>query len=134
MEHRITPPKITHLEDNQIFVFGSNVEGIHGAGAALTAMKWGAQYRNGVGPQGRTYAIPSKTTPWVTMTVDEIKVHVDDFITHATNHPEQIFLVTEIGCGLAGWAAEDIAPLFKSAVGVENIHLPNSFWEILNKQ
>lgn len=128
METRITSPRITELKPGEIFVFGSNLEGAHGGGAALLAWKkWGAVWGQGAGLQGQTYGIPTMHGG-----PDAIKPYVDDFIRFAREHPELTFLVTEIGCGIAGFRPEEIAPLFKDAVGVANIHLPQRFWEVLN--
>ena len=82
--------------------------------------------RNGVGLQGQTYGIPTMHGG-----PEEIRPYVDEFITFAKEHPELTFLVTEIGCGIAGFIPEEIAPLFKDAVEVKNIHLPERFWKIL---
>jgi len=130
---RITPENVTSLEANQVFVFGSNLSGIHGAGAARFAMdKLGARYGQGIGPTGRCYAIPSKAKGIRrTLTLTEIKLHVDNFIAFAKRKPSTEFLVTEIGCGLAGYQPKDIAPLFAEAVEVPNIHLPERFWYVL---
>ena len=131
---RNSPYNIESLAENEIFVFGSNLSGFHGGGAARTAMAWGAQWGNGIGIQGKTYAIPTKSENIDrTLTVDEIRPHVSDFIEYATQHPELKFLVTEIGCGLAGHEVEDIAPLFEEAMPVENIYLPARFWAVLLK-
>ena len=131
---RITPENITKLECNQIFVFGSNESGIHGAGAARTAVGWGAVYGQPEGLQGKTYAIPSKDkTVTRTLEVNEIKPYVDTFIKFAKDHTEFTFLVTEIGCGLAGLIPEQVAPLFKEAKDIKNISLPVRFWNIINK-
>ncbi len=128
METRITSPRITELKPGEIFVFGSNLEGAHGGGAALLAWKkWGAVWGQGAGLQGQTYGIPTMHGG-----PDAIKPYVDDFIRFAREHSELTFLVTEIGCGIAGFRPEEIAPLFKDAVGVANIHLPQRFWEVLN--
>lgn len=81
---------------------------------------------NGVGIQGCSYAIPTMQGG-----VDTIKTYVDDFIAYAILHPENTFLVTAIGCGIAGFEPEDIAPLFAEAKDVENISLPKEFWEVL---
>lgn len=125
--HRITPDNIQTLQPNQIFVFGSNLAGMHGGGAARAAhLYFGAVLGNGDGPQGQSYAIPTMQGG-----VETIRPYVDKFIEYAAAHPQQTFLVTPIGCGIAGFVAEDIAPLFSSAVSVENIHLPKSFWKIL---
>jgi hypothetical protein len=129
---RKTPDNIKKLEQGHIFVFGSNLSGRHGKGAAKTALGWGAKWGQGVGLQGRTYGIPTKDA-FIrrTLTVIEIKPFVDEFIEFAKNNPDMIFLVTEIGCGLAGHNQKDIAPLFVNAVDVENIHLPEKFWHKL---
>ena len=107
---RITSNWIQELKPNEIFVFGSNLEGKHGGGAALLAYrKWGAVWGQGAGLQGQTYGIPTTKA-----------------------HPEYIFLVTEIGCGIAGFKPAEIAPLFQDAIPVGNIYLPERFWQILN--
>lgn len=124
---RITPDYITTLAPGEVFVFGSNLAGMHGGGAARTArLYFGAVMGNGDGPQGRSYAIPTMQGP-----VPTIRPYVDKFIAYARAHPEQTFLVTPIGCGIAGFTPQDIAPLFADAVPVDNIHLPLSFWKIL---
>lgn len=133
MEGRITEDKITKLKPNEIFVFGSNTAGRHGKGAAKTAMGWGAVYGQGEGLQGRTYGIPTVNAMITNkLSLDKIQGYVDNFIEFAKSQPHMTFLVTEIGCGLAGWEVKDIAPLFKGAVDVQNIHLPKKFWRILN--
>lgn len=124
---RITPRMIDHLEKNEIFVFGSNLAGMHGGGAARTArLYFGAIMGKGVGLQGQSYAIPTMQGG-----VDTIRPYVDDFIDFAKHHPEKQFLVIPIGCGIAGFAPEDIAPLFEEAKEVKNISLPESFWEVI---
>jgi hypothetical protein len=129
---RTTPDDIKKLEQEQIFVFGSNLSGRHGKGAAKTALGWGAKWGQATGLQGRTYGIPTKDASIRrTLTVTEIEPFVDEFIEFAKNNPNLIFLVTEIGCGLAGHKQKDIAPLFLNAVDVENIHLPEKFWHKL---
>ena len=129
---RITPDYIKKLAAKEIFVFGSNQSGRHGKGAAKTALGWGAKWGKGSGLQGRTYGIPTKDASIRrTLTVNEIKPFVDEFIEFAKNNPNLTFLVTEIGCGLAGHKQKDIAPLFVNAIDVENIHLPEKFWHKL---
>lgn len=131
---RIVNRFITNLKSNEVFVFGSNEAGIHGAGAALTAKrKFGAKSGKGVGPSGQTYAIPTKSAKLKTLSLTKIGKYVDEFIQFAKSTPELKFYVTEIGCGLAGYRPKDIAPLFADALDVENIYLPHSFWKILNK-
>jgi hypothetical protein len=129
---RTTPDEIKKLEQEHIFVFGSNLSGRHGKGAAKTALGWGAKWGQGSGLQGRTYGIPTKDASIRrTLTIIEIKPFVDEFIEFAKNNPDLTFLVTEIGCGLAGHKQKDIAPLFMNAVDVDNIHLPEKFWHKL---
>jgi len=115
-----TPAIITELQPNEIFVFGSNLKGMHGGGAAYTAYrKFGAIMGQGVGLQGQSYAIPTMQGG-----VETIKPYVDEFIQFAKDHPEKRFLVTRIGCGIAGFTDKEISPLFKQAHEVENIVLP----------
>ena len=126
-KNRITPEFITTLEPNEIFVFGSNLGGIHAGGAARMArLHFGAEMGKGVGIQGLSYAIPTMQGG-----VETIKPYVDEFIAYASQHPDKQFLVTPIGCGIAGFRAEEIAPLFKDAKNIENISLPEDFWEII---
>ena len=118
-----TPERITELKADEVFVFGSNLAGMHGAGAAwLAFQKFGAVMGCGVGLRGQSYAIPTMQGG-----VETIKPYVDDFIEFAKSHPELFFYVTRIGCGIAGFRDKEIAPLFKEAAGVENICLPKSF-------
>lgn len=99
-----------------IFVFGSNLAGIHGAGAALHARKHcGAIYGQGIGLQGNSYGIPTKDLRIRTLPLHDIDHYVDNFIDFAIGHPEMTFQVTRIGCGLAGYTDSDIAPMFKYA-------------------
>ena len=129
---KYTPENITHLEPNQIFVYGANEAYIHGAGAARLAMRWGAKY--GVdGLVGQTYGIPTKDRQIYTLPLDKIRVHVDDFLSFAFSHQEYEFLVTKIGCGLALYKPKDIAPLFKIIkTGVfENVILPEEFYRYI---
>lgn len=130
--NRITPDNITKLKENEVFVFGSNESGRHGKGAAKTAMKWGAVYGQAEGLQGNTYAIPTvNANISKSLSIDKIKTHVDNFIDYARVHPDTTFLVTEIGCGLAGLKVKQVAPLFKEAEKVENIYLPKKIWGFL---
>ena len=119
-QKRTTPERIESLQPNEIFVFGSNLEGMHGGGAAWTAYrKFGAIMGQGVGLQGQSYGIPTMQGG-----VETIKPYVDEFIDFAKAHPELTFLVTRIGCGIAGFRNEEISPLFEKAHDVENIVLP----------
>ena len=124
---RISPRWIDSLEENEIFVFGSNLQGMHGGGAARVAHeKFGAVWGEGIGLQGQSYAIPTMHGG-----VDAIAPYVNDFIAFAKEHPELKFLVTEIGCGIAGFRISEMAPLFKEALKMENIYLPERFIEVL---
>ena len=124
---RITPNRITQLAANEVFVFGSNLQGHHYGGAARIAEeKFGAIFGQGVGLQGQSYAIPTMHGG-----VDVIKPYVDEFIEFAKQHPELTFLVTRIGCGIAGFKDREIAPLFRGAIGIENIALPQSFMDVI---
>ena len=126
-QKRTTPECITELQPNEIFVFGSNLEGMHGGGAALVAYrKFGAILGQGVGLQGQSYGIPTMQGG-----VETIKPYVDEFIDFAGQHPELTFYVTRIGCGIAGFRDEQIAPLFANALNVPNIILPRSFHEVI---
>lgn len=119
---------ITKLKPNQIFVFGSNLSGRHGKGAAKQALTWGAKWGQASGLQGRTYGIPTKnSTIKKTLSISEIEPYVSEFIRFAKANPSLEFLVTEIGCGLAGYKPKDIAPLFVGALGISNIKLPPRF-------
>ncbi len=125
---RVASPHITELQENEVFVFGSNKEGNHIGGAARLAYdEFGAQWTKGVGHYGESYAIPTMDG-----SIDDIEPFVNDFLNYAKCYPEYRFLVTEIGCGIAGYKVEDIAPLFGRAIEIENICLPRSFWEELN--
>ena len=122
-QKRTTPEFITELQPNEIFVFGSNLKGMHGGGAAYIAYrKFGAIMGQGVGLQGQSYGIPTMQGG-----VETIRPYVDEFIAFAKEHPELTFLVTRIGCGIAGFTDEEIAPLFEKAHDVENIVLPEGW-------
>ena len=122
-----SPDYINSLSPNQVFVFGSNLQGVHGGGAARVALEqFGAVWGQGVGLQGQSYAIPTMHGP-----VSSIKPYVDAFIEFAKHHPESEFLVTRIGCGIAGFRDADMAPLFKGALELDNVRLPLSFLKIL---
>jgi hypothetical protein len=128
-----TPDRITALGPNEIFVFGSNLAGIHGAGAAaLARKKFGAIMGQGVGLQGRSYAIPTKDEDVLTMELQDIEPHVKMFLRYATAHPKKTFYVTKLGCGLAGYTPEDIAPLFFKYKSTKNVVYPQVFLDILN--
>jgi len=130
---KFTPDKISSLKKNQIFVFGSNEAGVHGAGAAkLAHQKFGAVYGVGFGLQGKSYAIPTKDLEIRTLPLDKIEYYIYSFLTEAMEYPDNEFLVTKIGCGLAGYSELEIASLFKNKLIPENVTLPESFYNIIN--
>ena len=121
-QSRITPDYISELRHNEVFVFGSNARGMHYGGAAAFAVgRFGAIMGQGEGLQGHSYAIPTMEG------MENMRAAVDRFIAFAQEHPELTFLVTPIGCGIAGYSPEDIAPLFVAAKTLDNVHLPESF-------
>lgn len=123
-----TPDMISELKKNEIFVFGSNLAGHHAGGAARAAhLRFGAVWGQGVGMQGQCYAIPTMHGG-----VDAIKPYVDQFISFAQAHADLKFLVTRIGCGIAGFTPDEIAPLFADAMPLENVLLPQDFVQVLN--
>ena len=123
---RVSSDRIDHLEENEIFVFGSNASGYHGGGAAAYAMrKFGAIWGQGKGLQGKSYAIPTMEG------IAEMSEAIRRFTSFAAEHPELRFLVTRVGCGVAGYSVSQIAPLFKECVPLENVALPSDFWDVL---
>jgi hypothetical protein len=117
-------------DGNTVFVFGSNLSGIHGAGAALEACEqWGARWETGIGIAGMSYAIPTKDWDINTMSLRHIQEHVGGFLQYARARPNLRFLVTAIGTGLAGYQHSDIAPMFKGAP--PNCVMPDEWKEYL---
>lgn len=111
---------------NRVFVFGSNLAGRHGAGSALKALRHhGAKLGHGVGYHGNSYAIPTKTSTFQVLSLDQIGRYVDSFIEFAKARPELEFDVVKIGCGLAGYSEEQMAPLFSKAP--DNVILPEGW-------
>ena len=126
---RVTPSWIDEMDQNEVFVFGSNTRGIHDGGASFTAVQYfGAIVGQPEGPQGQSYAIPTDGA-----SLTDIQASVNSFIVYAKAHPHLTFLVTEIGCGTAGYHPMEIGPQFKDAVSVPNIYLPKMFWKYLTK-
>jgi hypothetical protein len=131
-----SPEKILTLKENEIFVFGSNYGGRHGKGAALTALKkFGAIMGQGTGLQGKSYGIATKDKNLKVLTIAQIETQIQRFLRFALDHPHLVFLVTEIGCGLAGFKAKEICPLFFTGkvtpYNVRNVRLPRTFWDIV---
>ena len=126
---RYTPERISSLAENEIFVFGSNLAGYHGGGAARIAREnFGAVWGQGVGLQGQSYSSPTMQGG-----VETIKPYVDEFIDFARIHAQYTFLVTRIACGIAGFRPSEIAPLFANAIDVENVILPEDFVEVIQE-
>lgn len=128
--HPLITPEVVpeELPRDSIFVFGSNIQGIHGGGAARTARKlYGAIMGVGVGLQGQSYAIPTMEG------LETMKLYVDQFILIANIMSYCKFYVTRIGCGIAGYRDEEVAPLFARALGLKNVYLPESFVTILEQ-
>lgn len=116
-----------------VFVFGSNLAGRHGKGAARAAVvSYGARYGNGLGPQGNSYAIPTKGHHLEVLPLSEINLYVRLFLSYADEHPEMTFRLTPIGCGLAGYKPSQIAPMFRTAP--PNVLLPDEFKAVLESQ
>ena len=128
LPNRITPSMINVLEPNEIFVFGSNIQGMHMGGAARVAYsKFGAEWGNGEGLQGQSYALPTMEG------IENLEKAVKHFTDFATEHQELQFLVTAVGCGIAGYTSEEVAPFFSDAAFLRNVYLPLSFWEVIVK-
>lgn len=114
-----------------VFVFGSNLAGRHGKGAALWARQHrGAIYGQGVGRQGNAYAIPTKDDRLRVLPLDAIQAYVRKFLDYAHQRPSTVFELTPIGCGLAGYRPEQIAPMFSDAPS--NVQLPDAFSSVLS--
>jgi len=129
---RFTPESISILAENEIFVFGSNLAGLHGGGAAKLALeRFGAERAKGIGHHGQSYAIPTKDELVETLPIEEIGEHVSEFLEYAKTKPELTFFVTQIGCGLAGYSPDDIGPLFSNVP--DNVVLPEAFWKHISR-
>ena len=133
--NRITPENITILKPNEVFCFGSNMAGRHGLGAAKTAHDlFGAKYGKAFGFSGQSYAIPTKDEAVKNaLPLSRIKHFVDKFIEDVRANRVKVFYVTKIGTGLSGYRPKDIAPLFREFILLENVYLPEDFWEVLSE-
>lgn len=126
LPERITPSQVNILADGEIFVFGSNFQGRHMGGAARVAQeKYGAVWGIGEGLQGQSYAIPTMEG------LENLAPAVQRFTSFAKQHQELKFFVTAIGCGIAGFRADEIAPMFLNAAYLPNVYLPLSFWKMI---
>jgi len=118
---------------SEIFVFGSNLAGRHGKGAALFAAQYyGAVYGQGAGRTGNAYALPTKGNNMHVLSLQVIKAYITDFLEYARTNPDLRFYVTKVGCGLAGYTSEQIAPMFKGAP--ENCRFDQEWIDILKKE
>ncbi len=125
--HRVASDRIANLDDNEIFVFGSNIQGMHGGGAAWYANRnFGAEWGVGEGLTGRTYALPTMEGE------ASMQKAIENFTECARRHPELTFLVTAVGCGIAGYTPQEVAPYFSEASKLENVWLPQVFWDIIS--
>lgn len=131
---RVTPEDMGELSKNQVFVFGSNEAGIHGAGAAFYASKkFGAHLGLGFGFAGRSFAIPTKDWEVMPLPLPVIEFYVKRFIAFTRKYGQSWeFMVTKVGCGLAGFTPEQIAPFFKDCRNQKNIWLPQDFHDVLD--
>lgn len=135
MNKRFTPNFVKYPlpSENHIFVFGSNLAGRHGKGAAKYAKDYfGAKYGKGFGLQGQSYAIPTKDRKLDILSLDEIFDYVDYFNNFVKKQSQLIFYITEIGCGLAGYTPKEIAPLFWGIVFLDNVYFPERFWNVFD--
>lgn len=124
---RISPARISSLKENEVFVFGSNIYGMHGGGAARYAYEhFGAEWGVGEGLTGRCYALPTMEG------AENFRQAVVRFTACARENPALRFLVTPVGCGIAGYAPEMVAPWFEEASELENVCLPEEFWAVIH--
>lgn len=128
-KYRISPEQIYSVRHNEIFVFGSNKQGFHIGGAARFAMEHlGAQWGVGEGLTNHCYALPTMEGP------ESFQQAVQTFVECAKAHPEYVFLVTAVGCGIAGYTPEQVAPWFTGAINLGNVYLPEAFWKVLENK
>ncbi len=128
---RLTPEKIDQLQPNEVFVFGSNLAGIHGGGAAVDALKFGAVNGIGEGLSGQTYALPTKDYSVRTRSLPDIYNSVIRLHHFMDDNKDKTFMITKVGCGLAGYEIREIAPLFRQISKLKNVVLPKEFHEFL---
>lgn len=123
------PEVITDLKPGEVFVFGSNLAGIHAGGAAFLANDFGAKWGKGIGSYGHSYAIPTLDANYERLPLSEIARYVHGFIRFAKGYSDKVFLVTRIGCGIAGFTPTEIAPLFfiDGELFPVHVHLPAEF-------
>ena len=134
LDEKFTPDFVVDLGQNEVFVFGSNLNGVHTGGASMMALKnFGANWGQAEGPQGQSYAIPTDIRGEAVDNVSAyLKRHIDKFIDYAKAHQGKTFLVTKVGCGNAGFDVEFMAQFFKETLEMKNVRLPREFVEIYN--
>lgn len=132
VQKRTTPQLVSGLQPGYVFVFGSNTLGVHGRGAAVDALHFGAKHGVGEGHEGNTYALPTKGSDFrKSLPLQTLQTHVNKFVSYAKNNPQLTFLVTPVGTGLAKYSPQQVAPLFFDAVYLRNVHLPPQFWKVI---
>ena len=125
---RIAPDNIVSLQENQIFVFGSNIDGVHNGGAAYYALQhFGAKFGQAEGIQGQSYAIPTDGNSF-----EELAKAVERFTEYVVFHPQNKFMLTAVGTGNAGYEVRQIAPLFRQAYAFGNVYVPRSFMQYVS--
>lgn len=114
----------------EVFVFGSNLAGKHGKGAALAALRlWGAEYGNGRGLQGNSYALPTKDRNLMPLPIYDIEKNIVEFLAHAREHPKNLYLLTPVGTGLAGYSKREISGILRTYEIPENVVLTKEWIE-----
>lgn len=133
---KYTPETIMFLEPNEVFVFGSNMNGNHAGGAAFVAQeRFGAEWGCSEGLRGQSYAIPTLNRNMEKVTRKQLHVSFVIFIDCVIKHPEKVFYLTKIGCGIAGWNIYEVATIFFDALFLSelegklpsNLILPKEF-------
>lgn len=111
--------------ERMVFVFGSNLAGNHGKGAALFAKtRRGAIHGNPKGLQGQSYAVPTRDRQIKTLPLSHVRANINEFLEFAADNQQHDFMITRLGCGLAGFRDADIIPIFEPALELPNTHLP----------
>lgn len=131
MSLRVTPVWIDSLGKNEVLVYDSNLAASYNTSIGRLALKFGAVYKKYYGMSGDTFAIPTKDRKLRALPLDDIDIYVEGFLIAAKQNRDRIFMVTEIGCGAAGYKPWEIAPMFERAVTMRNVYLPDRFLKIL---
>lgn len=133
---RITPEIITHPSQDENVLIGTNEAGIHGAGIARAAMNWGARMGQGFGPMSNCFGLPTKDWQIQTLPLEEIERYVKRYLawTKLQRNFKWKYMITPIGCGLAGYEPVDIAPMFEECLNNRKFWLPKSFIEVITNK